>query len=429
MKTSLCLASLRSVAVVLALVALMTGGFWLLAQPPSHVAKAGSDATTAVGDPLPNLTALENTMFQQGVVTFGKQWDPLQGLGPVFTQLGCQICHSAPVNGGPGGVNGQVTLFGKINTDGTFNDLHNEGGMLLQTGTNKQFIANCRLNGEVVPADATVVVTRQAPSLFGAGLLDNIPDSQILANAVDKGMGVRGVANMVVDENGNLRVGHFGLKGQVADLLQFSGQAEQHELGVTNPVSPKEDLPQGKPAPPACSKGTQPLNDTGAQMMAVYHFAVYLAPNIPGPPNVNGQFQFTSVGCALCHIPPGTSSSYTTSTDAQVPKTFKGQTIHSAALSSQPVNLYSDVLLHDMGGTDGDGIPMGLASGTQWRTAPLWGLSIKLKNGIGLLHDGSAPDVPTALFKHGGEASTVISNFNALSPQDQTDLITFVSSL
>jgi CxxC motif-containing protein (DUF1111 family) len=367
-------------------------------------------------------------MFGQGVVTFGKDWDPLQGLGPVFNQLGCQHCHSTPVNGGPGGVGGQVTLFGKINTNGTFNPLLNEGGMLLQTGSNQQFIANCRLKGEALPADATIISIRQAPSLLGAGLLDNVPDAQILANAVDKGMGVRGVANMVIDEHGNPRVGHFGLKAQVADLLQFSGQAEQHELGVTNPINPKEDLPSGKQYPPACSKAP-PLNDSGAQLMAVYHFAVYLAPNNPGPPNTNGQALFTNVGCALCHIPPGTPNSYTTTSDARVPKVFGGPTIHSFALSSQPVNLYSDLLLHDLGGANGDGIPMVLASGNQWRTAPLWGLSLKINNGIGLMHDGGAADVRAALARHGGEATTVVGNFNLLSTQDQDDLIAFISSL
>lgn len=429
MKNPLCLASLRSLGVVVALVGLITVGFWVLAQPKSHIAKAGTN-TTALGDPLPNLTSLETTMFNTGDIPFSKEWDPKQGLGPVFTQVGCQVCHAIPVNGGAGNSSTAATLFGKINTDGSFNPLTNEGGMLLQTGTNQRFIANCKLAGEVIPADATIVATHQAPAVFGDGLIDNIPDSEILANAVDKGMGVHGVANMVQDENGNFRVGHFGLKAQAADLLQIVALAEQHDLGVTNPISPKEDKPSGKSFPPACSINTEP-NDNGTQLIAMYHYVLYLAPNTAGPPNVNGQNQFTNVGCALCHIPPGTSSSYTTTASAMVPEFWPvtKKVIKSKALSSQPVALYSDLLLHDMGGADGDGIPMGLASGTMWRTAPLWGLSIKLNNGVGLLHDGSAADVPSALLKHGGEASTVIGNFNALSPQDQADLIAFISSL
>ena len=428
MRTGLCWVSLRSVAVVVALAGLMTVGFWGLTQPASHVAQAGTNATV-LGDPLPNLTSLETTMFNTGDIPFSKQWDPLSGLGPGFTQVGCQVCHAIPVNGGVGNSSTASTLFAKINSDGSFNPLTNEGGMLLQPQSNQRFIANCRIPGEVVPADATIVATHQAPAVFGAGLIDNIPDSQILANAVDKGMGVHGVPNMVTDEHGNFRVGHFGFKAQTADLLQITALAEQHDLGVTNPLSPIEDKPQGKSFPPACSIPTEP-NDNGTQMIAMYHYVLYLAPNTPGAPNTNGQAQFINVGCALCHIPPGTSSSYTTTAGAIVPVNWPiTKTMKSKALSSQPVALYSDLLLHDLGGPDGDGIVIGFATGTMYRTAPLWGLSLKLNNGVGLLHDGSAADVPSALLKHGGEASTVISNFNALSAQDQADLIAFISSL
>lgn len=436
MKLRLCLASFRRMAVVIASVGVMTAVFWMLNQPVNWLAKA--DTTAAPGDPLPNLTPLENTMFGQGVVTFGKDWDPLQGLGPDFTQVGCQHCHSTPVNGGPGGLNGQVTFFGKIDTAGKFDPLLNEGGLLLQPMSNHQFLANCRFidhsdPAETLPVDATIRSTRQAPTLFGAGLIDNIPDSQILANAVQKCLGqtcVRGVANMVKDENRNSRVGHFGLKAQVADLLQFSGQAEQHELGVTNPINQSEDSCGGKPCPPGCDKGQHPLNDGGAQLMALYHLALYLAPVSPVGSNDNGAAQFHNVGCDLCHIAPGTAGSYTTAIDARVPRTFGDPSpIHSAALSRQPVNLYSDLLLHDLGGDDGDGIPMSLATGNQWRTAPLWGTNIKINNGIGLLHDGGAIDVRSAIAKHGGEATGIVNNFNTLAPQDQDDLIDFLNKL
>jgi CxxC motif-containing protein (DUF1111 family) len=108
---------------------------------------------------------------------------------------------------------------------------------------------------------------------------------------------------------------------------------------------------------------------------------------------------------------------------------YQGREIESRALENQPVNLYSDLLLHDMGGADGDGLQMGLASGTQFRTTPLWGLSTRLASGDGILHDGRVKDVASAIAAHGGEAKTVVGNFNALSPGDQADLIAFVSSL
>ncbi|MBA3912427.1 MAG: hypothetical protein H0X25_00875, partial [Acidobacteriales bacterium] len=89
------------------------------------------------------------------------------------------------------------------------------------------------------------------------------------------------------------------------------------------------------------------------------------------------------------------------------------------------VNLYSDLLLHDLGSGDGDGVPQGEASATQWRTVPLWGLSLRTI----YMHDGSAKSLKAAITAHGGEAQTVITNFGALKFQDQQDLIAFLQSL
>jgi CxxC motif-containing protein (DUF1111 family) len=115
----------------------------------------------------------------------------------------------------------------------------------------------------------------------------------------------------------------------------------------------------------------------------------------------------------------------------KVLKTWPNQFLFSKALSSQPVNLYSDLLLHDMGtgaGSLQDQIPMGQASGTQFRTTPLWGLSQRTV----YLHDGRTSDINQAIQFHSngtGEAATVLSNFNALSANDQADVIAFIKSL
>src|SRR5262249_5668873 len=116
-------------------------------------------------------------------------------------------------------------------------------------------------------------------------------------------------------------------------------------------------------------------NDDGTQLVEIFHYLLYLAPNPPGTLDshgLNGQALFTLVGCVKCHI-----TTLTTASDVTVPKTWQGQIIHSKALSSKAVNLYSDLLLHDMGSGLGDGIPMGSASQTQFRTTPLWGLSTR----------------------------------------------------
>lgn len=408
----------RKLGIVATALVLVAVGGWMLIKTPAPV-----KAATTLGSPLPNLTSLETTMFNGGLTEFNKTWDPTQGLGPVFTQFRCALCHSDPgVVGGNSKLG--VTFVGKYNSDGSYTDLVNEGGPQIQPQSNQQFKSQCNLKGEVVPNDATIVATHQTPQTLGLGLIDNIPDSQILAQAVPKPFGVQGVANMIVDENGTLRVGRFGLKSQQATLTQMSANALLHELGVTNPIFMTEDLPQGLPIPPFCSIKNQPNDPLGPNMIDAYHYLLYLAPNTPGTGNANGQSLFTSVGCSECHNP-----TYTTATKVNVMVTWKGRIINSNALANQQVNLYSDLLLHDLGGLNGDGLEVGISSGTQFRTAPLWGLSTRITAGNGFLHDGSAKDVMSAIEAHSGEASQIVSKFNGLKASDQADLIAFISSL
>jgi CxxC motif-containing protein (DUF1111 family) len=251
-------------------------------------------------------------------------------------------------------------------------------------------------------------------------LINSINDNAILANAVDMGDGIHGTANMVSDEHGVVHVGHFGRKAQFVDLIQVASQAFTHDLGITNPLVPNEDLPQGQPIPPGCAVAAEPNDADGSQMMAAFHYLEYLAPSTPGAGNSNGQAVFTSIGCAKCHIP-----SYTTDPMVTVALDLNGNTILSKALSNQTVTLYSDLLLHDMGPGLADNIPLGQATGSQWKTTPLWGLSLR----TAYLHDGRTTDLTSAIQAHAGEASIVIQNFNALSPSDQADLLTFLKSL
>lgn len=392
-----------------------------------HVQPAYVNAQSTLGGPLVGLTSGQTTHFTIGQTQFNFPWDPVHGLGVVYTQFGCNICHIKTSTAGPvsGGFNGNTaffnTLFGNINSDGSFNYLTNEGGPLLQKLSVNKFIPGCPLPGEIIPGDATVIARRMPPPLFGDGLIDSIDDSTIIANSGPKIYGIDGVPNMVTDYTGATRVGHFGYKAQTASLMQIVGQAFGHDLGITNPVSPIEDLPQGKPIPMACVKRSVPNDPLGAETVQIFDFLVYLAPVTPGVGNANGQAQFTNVGCSLCHTP-----SYPTDPAVMIASDLAGHFNGPiTALSNQTVNLYSDLLLHDMGTGLQDKIPLGQATGSQWRTTPLWGLSQR----TAFLHDGRAKDLNTAIQDHGGEAAQVLLNFNALAPQDQADLITFINSL
>lgn len=389
----------------------IAAGCWYLSPNPVQ-------AQSRLGGPIPNLKPLENTYFLTGRTAFFHLWDPVQGQGPVFTQSGCVSCHTSPV---AGGLSTTVTTFaGKTNSDGTFNGLENEGGPVIQRFSIMQFQPTCTVPGEVVPADATIVSGRIAPPTFGMGLVNSIPEDAIMAQAVDKGDGIHGMVNLVPDENGDIHVGRFGLKAQFASLLQFTAEATLHDLGITNPYLLDEDLPQGKFIPPICLRAAEPNDPDGSATINPFHFMEYLAPHTPGPPNTNGQAQFDAIGCNKCHL-----ESYTTGPKVPVITDVNGDVIFSAALSNQPVNLYSDLLLHDMGPVLADGISQGQASGTQLRTTPLWGLAIKTR----YLHDGRTTDIKKSITMHGGESTTVIQRFNALAPQDQNDLIAFIQSL
>ncbi len=420
---------------VLALTSILTLTLvWL--RPSDKVLAQSSTCPpqTGEGSPLVGLTPGQCFNFNGGDTLFLKTWDPAAGLGPVFTSTGCQTCHFIPAGGGqgslqpPGHQNTTAhfsVFFGTTNSDGSFNPLANEGGMLLQQGTIQTFdfkAGACTLPGEVIPADATIVQNRLPPDLFGFGLIDAIPDQAILNNAVAYPDGVFGTPNMVADYTGITRPGRFGRKAQFASLLQDVGENFAHDLGITNPVVPTEDLPQGNPIPSNCMKDPNSPNDKfGSETISIFDYLSFLAPNAAASQTQPGFTTFVNIGCAECH-----TVSYKTNANVQLPTNFTGGLSTTvAALSSQTIFPYSDFLLHDMGPGLADGIPFGQATGSQWRTTPLWGLSKRLL----YLHDARTNNLTTAITSHGGEASTAISNFNALSSTDKSNLIAFLNSL
>jgi di-heme oxidoreductase (putative peroxidase) len=297
---------------------------------------------------------------------------------------------------------------------------------------------------EVVPADATVVSLVRSPNLFGLGLVDNIPDSAILANVGNPGnpYGINGQANMVPDENGNVRPGKFGQKLNVVSLFQFTANAEFNELGITNSAGPfgtadqffpTEHLPQGLPYPSACQDDpNSPQDVTQTNMIKMTQFQALLAPIPPQPPTSAteaGATVFINIGCSVCHI-----ESFTTKANVTLNQTEGRQTGTIEPLSNVTFNPYSDFLLHNMGSGDSGGIPfqpnnIGQASLTQWRTAPLWGLSNTLTKAGGLMHDNASTSITAAILRHGGEAAPVISNYQALDSTDSSNLLAFLNSL
>ena len=299
------------------------------------------------------------------------------------------------------------------------------------------------LPNEIVPSDATVVSAVRSPQLFGLGLVDNIPDSAILANVgITKSFGIGGIANMVPDENGVIRPGKFGQKSTAVSLFQFNADAEFNELGITtgagpfgvaSAFNPNEHLPQGKPYPPLCqSDMNSPQDVNQANMIKMTQFVALMAPIPPQPPTsqtLAGQQVFETIGCNVCHI-----ESFTTQQNVKLRNTAGGLTEIIAPLSNVTFNPYSDFLLHDMGPNDSGGIPFqpnqtGQATLTMWRTAPLWGLSNILAKAGGLTHDNRSTTIDSAIRRHGGEASQVVTFYKNLNSTDSANLLAFLNSL
>ncbi|HVT13079.1 MAG TPA: di-heme oxidoredictase family protein [Fimbriimonadaceae bacterium] len=364
-----------------------------------------------LGAPLQGLSQLELQQFNDGRNFFTRNARIADGLGPVFNGVACAECHHAGAPGGAGADLGvsRVTRIGAI-VDGAYSDLTEYGGPLLQSRSLREFLPGYPVPGEVVPSQAQFVAHRITQPLFGDGLIEAIPDQTIVdLSHVPQPDGIQGEPNMVLNpETGSVEVGKFGWKAQISTLHWFASDALVNEIGITNPLFPNENLPQGHTIPPGADTVADP-EDRGQGVAAATNFMRFLAP----PPrglgiNVRGSQLFGTLHCASCHTPSlrtGPSS--------------------SPALANKVVQLYSDLLLHHMGPGLADHIEQGQASGDQFRTAPLWGL---LRRPF-WLHDGRANTVDAAIRAHGGEAAISASRYAALSARDRQNLLSFLAGL
>ena len=359
--------------------------------------------TALPGAPLAGLTADELAAFQAGRAQFLNTEAPQTGLGPLFNGRSCVQCHGAPVAGGSSGIT--VTRFGRV-VDGAFDPMESQGGSLLQRlSTLGQAI-------EVVPPGATVVAQRVSTALYGAGLIEAIPDATIQALATAaKPDGVRGRAAIVRDAaTGVARVGRFGWKAQHATLTAFSADALRNEMGITNRFFPTENTANG----PAIA--SSPIEDgvdpaTGlADLDRAATFMRLLAPPPRGPLSpgaLAGESLYTAVGCAACHVPTLATGQHAV-----------------AALSEKPVGLFSDLLLHDMGSLN-DGIAQDGAGVNEMKTPPLWGLRFTPR----YLHDGRANTVDQAIRLHDGEGAVARDRYIGLTATQRQQLLDYLGSL
>ena len=364
------------------------------------------------GDPLPGLTPVEFEEFMLGLDDFLEVEDAEEGLGPAYNNTSCAGCHNVPAIGGVAPMT--TTRAGIREPDGTYRDIQPDRGSLFQ-------IFSIPTHGcqSVIPPEANVIAKRVPIPLFGAGLVEAIPDA-VLERLADPGDldrdGVSGRAPIVLDlATGEPRVGRFGWKSQRATLLDFGADAYRNEMGITNDLFPAEltfrltarqlELCDATPDPEDFAEPS--TGRRGIDNFESFMRLLAPPPRAPITPLVAaGRRVFDAIGCAACHVPvlaTGPSS--------------------NPLFDGRPVPLFSDLLLHDVG--TGDGIGQAGAEPGEIRTPPLWGLRFRRP----LLHDGSAATAMEAVGRHANEAVLAREGFERLSPADRDALAAFLDSL
>jgi CxxC motif-containing protein (DUF1111 family) len=431
------------------------------------------DGPSGAGGPLPGLAADETAFFQDGQSRFAETEvvanGTNNGLGPRFNSNECLSCHSQPIGGGSSPAKNPLLAVANLNgaknmvpwfivengpirearfqkTNGAIDG--NVHALFVITGRNDAPSCNIA-QFEFLPAGNPLtgqggnrnIIFRIPTPVFGAGLIEAIPDSAILANmrsnATQKSaLGISGHPNAVLSGNVNRSandgtITRFGWKAQNKSLLMFAAEAYNVEMGISNQLFPQERDETASclfvPTPNDTLNFT--TTATGSSNPAVIsdieafaNFMRMLAPPTPASPTPSsekGRATFAAIGCVHCHTPSLTTGAMIASGSSTRP---------SAALSKQTVNLFSDLLVHHMGGGLADGITQGGAGPDEFRTAPLWGVGQR----VFFLHDGRTSNLVEAIKAHksrGSEANKVIEHFDRLGTQAQQEIIDFLRTL
>lgn len=401
------------------------------------------------------LSTYDEYVHEAGDLIFGQSFvtspAPIHaGLGPIFNNTSCISCHHNDGIGLPTAGESQSSLLIRISLPGT--DEH--GGPVLVPGYGLQ-IQDKAAVGKQPEAKVNIAYTYQtlsfadgetyelrtptyaltnlytpisgsymlsprlAPPMIGLGLLEAVPESEIVADADPNdanGDGIKGVANYVWDPATKaMQLGRFGWKANTASILTQVASAFNQDMGLTNRVVPSES-----------SFGQiqyDGLNDDPELPDTILNQVKYYAQTLAVPARRNttdatikhGEQLFIAAKCAACH-----KQTLTTAVNVAFP-----------ALSSQVIHPYTDLLVHNMGVGLADNRPDFKADGQSWRTAPLWGVGLfqTVNNPGYYLHDGRARTLVEAIMWHGGEAAASKAYYANLSKSDRDAILKFLNSL
>jgi CxxC motif-containing protein (DUF1111 family) len=428
---------------------------------------------------LDNLSFEQEEQFKLGNALFRKIWvsspsstQASDGLGPLFNARGCQSCHIKDGRGHPpfagedesasmflrlsvppgetderlamdGVIAGEVgdPVYGTQLQDFAVPGLRAEGRMVIDyvevpvTLGDGSVVSLRQPHYSVVDlgygplADDVMISPRVANPMIGLGLIEQIPAEDILAlaDADDlDGDGISGRANWTIDpDSETLMLGRFGWKAGMPTIRSQSAAAFAGDLGISTPLDdlPHGDCTENQPECLALPSGEQMRLGASEAPDPVLDLVTFYAQTLGVPQRrdvgdakvLAGKAAFYEAGCASCHVPK-----FVTSRDAENP-----------AHRFQLIWPYSDLLLHDMGEGLADHRPEGQASGTEWRTPPLWGIGLTetVSGHSFFLHDGRARNLTEAILWHGGEAQAARDAFAGMSQATRDNLLAFLGSL
>ncbi|MBW6416997.1 c-type cytochrome [Celeribacter sp. PS-C1] len=271
---------------------------------------------------------------------------------------------------------------------------------------------------------------RIANPMIGLGLLEAIPSEDILARADPEdrdGDGISGRPNVVWSRHFDApMLGRFGWKAGEPTVEEQSAAAFHGDIGISSPLfpSPSGDCTAEQVDCLAAPHGAgdvrgDEIDQTGMDLVTFYarNLAVPARRDVDDPEVLRGKEMFFEAGCAACHTPKHVTARLSDTDDA--PRSF------------QLIWPYTDLLLHDMGEGLADHRPEHRATGTEWRTAPLWGIGLtaRVSGHTTYLHDGRARTLLEAVLWHGGEAQRARNAVVEMPAEDRAALIRFLESL
>lgn len=435
-------------------------------EPPYKV--SGGKTSTTVQDhnafsmPAANLSITRRDQFFIGNAFFTNPWvsspastTARDGLGPVFNTNSCQSCHVKDGRGKPPTADGErfvsaLIRLSVLNEDGsvspepTYGGQFNEKGVsgvkgeglaslewvVAETGN----FADGKAYELIQPMlhfdelnygpmqDNVMTSVRAAPVMIGLGLLDAIKEEDLiaLADPDDKnGDGISGRINSVWDRQKNKQVaGRFGWKSNEPNVHVQSAGAFNGDIGITSSLFPDQSCTKNQSDCLHAPNGGNPeIEDKIMDKVAFYarHLAVPVRRNETNPQVLKGERLFNQAGCAGCHV-----TTFVT-----------GELDGFPELSHQIIHPLTDLLIHDMGEGLADHRPDHQATGSEWRTAPLWGIGLveRVNGHTRFLHDGRARNLMEAVLWHGGEAETAKQAVVQFNQIERDALIAYLNSL